>query len=180
MKLQTNKRPYNTIGAVHHITMDKQEFDYLTLSVKSTTALHNFMKEYDEYKSDAFYEEKFVVILTPDDCDKPDHKMSFAFFGKVNPKYIDEYNKKLANQRWYNGRDIPKDPVLCLYRGNTDRWRKLECDCVVSEKDFEKFLVEGPANIVRSGYRGMFGEYDRYGSTYFDNLLLGCLKKKGE
>lgn len=178
MKLQTNKRPYNTIGAVHHITMDKQEFDYLTLSIKSTTALHNFMKEYNEYKSDAFDEEKFVVIITPDDCDKPDYKMSFAFFGKVNPKYIDEYNEKLSKQQWHYG-DIPKNPVLCFYRGNTDRWRKLEPDCFIPEEYVSKFVVEGPANIVRSGFGGMFGKGDTY-RNYSESTLLGCLKKKGE
>ena len=179
MKLQTNKRPYNTIGAVHHITMDKQEFDYLTLSVKSTTALHNFMKEYDEYKSDAFYEEKFVVILTPDDCDKPDHKMSFAFFGKINPKYIDEYNEKIANQKWRYSGELPKNPVLCIYRGNTDRWRKLEADCFIPEEDVSKFMVEGPANIVRNGLHGMFGN-DNHCSSYYESTIFGCIKKKGE
>lgn len=176
MKLQTNIRPYNTIGVVHHITMDQFEFEYLRSSIMSTTAMINFTETINEFKCDAFVDKKFVAIITPDDCEKPNHKMSFFFFGKVAPKYIEKYNDSIEEQmsQWSDDRPLPKSPVVCVYCANTDRFRKIEHTVVISEAEEKNFVIEGPAILDRNGICAMFGgsHMDYYGTTRAEMRLL--------
>lgn len=180
MKLQTNKRPYNTIGEVHHITMDNFEFEHLRISIKSTTAMTNFVNELGKFKFDAFTSKKFVVIITPDDCEKPDHKMSFVFFGKIDPKYVDKCTDDLAKQtRWGSSYSLPKSPMVCVYCANTDRFRKIKNSVIIPEIAEKKFLVEGPAIIDRNGVFGVFGDTDtHYGMSYSECQLLEAITKE--
>lgn len=181
MKLQTNKRPYNTIGEVNHITMDKFEFDYLRSAIKSTTAMINFTKEIDRFKFDAFTSKKFVVIITPDDCEKPDHKMSFVFFGKIDPKYVVKYQVNMAKQtRWGASDNLPKSPVACVYCANTDRFCKIKNSVIIPEVAEKNFLVEGPAITDHNGLRAMFEETDgsNIGMSYSECQLLKTITKE--
>lgn len=172
MKLQTNIRPYNTIGAVHHITMDQFEFEYLQSSIMTTTAMVNFTEAINKFKCDAFVDKKFVAIITPEDCEKPNHKMSFFFFGKVNSKYIKKF-EELSDQ-WSDEGFIPKSPVVCVYCANTDRFRKIEHTVVISEAEEKNFIVEGPAILDRNGICAMFGgsHMDYYRTTRAEMRLL--------
>ena len=182
MKLQTNKRPYNTIGEVHHITMDNFEFEHLRFSIKSTTAMTNFVNEIGRFKFDAFTSKKFVIIITPDDCNKPDHKMSFVFFGKIDPKYVNKCQVNMAKQiRWGSSDNLPKSPVACVYCANTDRFRKIKNSVIIPEDAEKNFLVEGPAITDRNGFFGAFEDTDthqRYGMSYAECQLLETITKE--
>ncbi len=177
MKLQTNKRPYNTIGYVHHITMDEFDFAYLRSSIKSTTALTNFIDDIDNFKCDAFTDKKFVVIITPDDCEKPDHKMSFLFFGKIDPKYV-KYIENRAS-RWWESDQLPKSPVACVYCANTDRFRRIKRLIIIPEAMEKEFLAKGDQDGLRESFLFSKDINFRFGS-HAERELLTSITKEGK